>query len=246
MDDAPSDIAARRGGPAAQGCYRVDLPPTPYAEALDLQHRLVAARRQGALACDVALFLEHPPVFTLGRRGGREHITVPPQRLAAAGIDVVPAERGGFITYHGPGQLVVYLICDLRRRRLGIDTLVTAMEEAMIRTAVDAGVAAGRNRRNRGAWIGEAKLGSIGIAVRHGVSFHGLALNVATDLTPFTWIHPCGLADVAMTSLAAAGGAAVPMAAARRSLARHLARALNLAWQPLGMQNLTRLLNGER
>ena len=227
---------------APSDCYRVDLPRTPYAEALALQHRLVAARRDGTLARDAALFLEHPPVFTLGRRGGKEHLTVPPERLAAAGIAVVPAERGGFITYHGPGQLVAYLIVDLRRRRLGVDALVTAMEQAMIGAAAEAHVAAGRDPRNRGVWAGGAKLGSIGLAVRHGISFHGLALNVTTDLTPFGWINPCGLAGVSMTSLAAAGGATVTLAAARRSLADHLAAALGLTWQPLSMDALARML----
>ena len=213
-------------------CCRLDLPLTPYAEALDLQHRLVAMRRDGRLEQDLVLFLEHPAVFTLGRRGGRGDIRVPNEKLAQAGIEVVAAERGGLVTYHGPGQLVAYFVFDLHRRRLGLDTLVTAMEAAMISSAADFGVRAERNPRNRGVWVAAAKLGSIGLAVRRGVSFHGLALNVTTDLGPFEWINPCGMAGVGMTSLAASGGRAVTMEAARRALAAHLAEALDLTWEP--------------
>ena len=216
-------------------CGRLDLPLTPYAEALDLQHRLVAMRQDGSLDRDLVLFLEHPPVFTLGRRGGSDHICVPEEALVEAGIEVVAVERGGLVTYHGPGQLVAYFIFDLHRRRLGLDALVTAMETAMIGTAADFGVRAARSPRNRGVWVGAAKLGSIGLAVRRGISFHGLALNVATDLGPFDWIHPCGMAGVVMTSLAASGGRAVEMEAARSALAGHLAEALDLTWEPFSV-----------
>ncbi len=225
--------AARPEGGAMNRCCRLDLPLTPYAEALDLQHRLVAMRRDGRLEQDLVLFLEHPAVFTLGRRGGRDDIRVPNEKLAQAGIEVVAAERGGLVTYHGPGQLVAYFIFDLQRRRLGLDALVTAMEAAMIGTASQFGIRAGRDPRNRGVWVGSAKLGSIGLAVRRGVSFHGLALNVTTDLGPFEWINPCGMAGVAMTSVAASGGRAVTMEAARKTLAAHLAEALDLTWEPL-------------
>ncbi len=224
-------------GPA-RTCHRIDLPVTAYGPALDLQHRLVAARHGGHLACDPVLFLEHAPVFTLGRRGGMEDLIVPRQRLETAGIAVVAAERGGLITYHGPGQLVVYPILDLKRIGLGVLELVEALEEAMIRTATDFRVEAGRDPRNRGVWAGGKKLGSIGLAVRHGISFHGLALNVNLDLTPFSWVHPCGMAGVAMTSLDACGGTDVSVAGARRSLAAHLASVLNLRWEPLALEDL--------
>jgi len=204
----------------------------------------VSARIDGRLERDTVLFLEHAPVFTLGRRGGLEDLIVPQQRLAAAGISVVPAERGGWITYHGPGQLVVYPILDLRNLHLGVAELVSALEEAMIRTAAEFGIEAGRDDRNRGVWAGGKKLGSIGLAVRHGVSFHGLALNVDPDMAPFSWIHPCGLAGVAMTSLAASGGIAVTMEAAHRRLAGHLESVLNLTLEPLAPEDLDRLAPG--
>ncbi len=177
----------------------------PYGPVHDLQTALVEARRTGALRRNVVLFLEHEPVFTLGRRGGRDHLRVTTGFLERAGVPLVHVERGGDVTYHGPGQLVAYPIVHLPSARLEVVTFVDRLEEVMIRTARDMGVEAVRSPRNRGVWVGGRKLGSVGIAVRRDVSFHGLALNVNPDLTPFQWIHPCGLQGVAMTSLALEG-----------------------------------------
>lgn len=185
-----------------------DLGLTPYGPVHGLQTALVEARRTGALQRNTVLFLEHEPVFTLGRRGGRDHLRVTTRFLEGAGVPLVHVERGGDVTYHGPGQLVVYPIVHLSSARLEVVTFVERLEEVMIRTARDAGVEAVRSPRNRGVWAGWRKLGSVGIAVRRGVSFHGLALNVNPDLTPFEWIHPCGLQGVAMTSLALEGAEA--------------------------------------
>jgi lipoyl(octanoyl) transferase len=173
-------------------CYGVDLPQIDYRDAWGLQSGLVAARREGRLARDLFIFLEHPPVFTLGRRGGRENLVVPESLLEKSGISVVQVERGGNITYHGPGQLVVYPIIDLQAAGLGVTEYVSALETVMIRLAADFGVNAQRDARNRGVWVGNNKLGSIGIAVRRGVSFHGLAFNANLALAPFGWINPCG------------------------------------------------------
>ena len=140
-------------------------------------------------------------MFTLGRRGGLDNLAVPLDFLEKEGIPVIHVERGGDITFHGPGQLVVYPIIDLRAAGLGVADYVTALEEVMIRTAADFQVRAERNRKNRGVWVGNNKLGSIGVAIRRGVSFHGLALNVTTSLAPFSWIRPCGLPDIGITSL---------------------------------------------
>jgi lipoate-protein ligase B len=181
--------------------HAVDLGRMPYPDAWDLQLRLVEARSQGRVDNDVILFVEHPPVFTLGRRGGRENLLVPEEMLRQSGIPIVQVERGGNITYHGPGQLVVYPIVHLPSFGLGVVDMVDRLEEVMIRTCAAWGVEAGRNKLNRGAWVGMKKIGSIGIAVRRGVSFHGLALNVNLDLTPFCWIQPCGLEGVAATSI---------------------------------------------
>ena len=150
----------------------------PYAEAWDLQARLVEARVSGSLPNDVVLVLEHPAVFTLGKRGGRENLLVPEETLARQGIPIVQVERGGNITYHAPGQLVLYPIIHLERAGIKVVDMVDRLEEVMIRTCAEWGIQAGRNPLNRGVWVGMKKIGAIGIAVRRGVSFHGMALNV--------------------------------------------------------------------
>jgi len=206
--------------PKRRQCYSVDLPTVEYQEAWDLQRSLVAARKNGIIPRDIVLFLEHQPVFTLGRRGGLDNLAVPLDFLEKVGIPIVHVERGGDITFHGPGQLVVYPIIDLRAAGLGVADYVTALEEVMIRIAADFQLRAERNRKNRGVWVGNNKLGSIGVAVRRGVSFHGLALNVNTSLAPFSWIHPCGLSDIGMTSLGRELSREVSMDQVRAS-ARH-------------------------
>ena len=150
----------------------------PYAEAWDLQARLVEARVSGSLPNDVVLVLEHPAVFTLGKRGGRENLLVPEETLTRQGIPIVQVERGGNITYHAPGQLVLYPIIHLERAGIKVVDMVDRLEEVMIRTCAEWGIQAGRNPLNRGVWVGMKKIGAIGIAVRRGVSFHGMALNV--------------------------------------------------------------------
>ncbi|BBO83677.1 octanoyltransferase [Desulfosarcina ovata subsp. sediminis] len=206
----------------------IDLPPTDYQQAMDLQLAVVAAKTGGRLDADVILCLEHPRVFTLGRRGGRENLCVSDDFLARKGIRVMPTDRGGNITYHGPGQLVVYPIIHLSRRRLKVVEFVSALEQAMIRTAGHWNIAAGTDPLNRGVWLNGDKLGSIGITVRRGVSFHGLALNVNTEMEPFGWINPCGLQKVRMTSIAQHLETPVPMEEARRVMAGHLADCLGL------------------
>ncbi len=192
-----------------------------YTRALSLQRDIAAAKHRGGIEEDFLLMLEHLPVFTLGRRGGRENLTVSEAFLAEQGIPVVQIERGGNITYHGTGQLVLYPIVSLARRQLSVTGFVENLESVMIRIAADFGVEAVRDARNRGVWVKDAKLGSIGINIRHGVAFHGLALNVTTDLAPFTWIHPCGLSGVSVTSLAAEAGPMVTMAKAREAARTH-------------------------
>jgi len=189
----------------------IQLPPVNYRDAWKLQTDLVAARWDRRLDTDVILMLEHPPVFTLGRRGGMGNLTVPESVLKERGIQVIQVERGGDITFHGPGQLVVYPIIDLVSARLGVADYVGMLEEVIIQVAADWGITAGRNPLNRGVWVGNSKLASIGIAVRRGVSFHGVALNVDLALEPFDWIHPCGLRGIGMTSLKKELGESVPM-----------------------------------
>lgn len=200
----------------------VDLGLIDYAAAYSLQLALVERRRSGGEVDDLFLVTEHPPTFTLGRRGGRENLMVTEEFLATRQIPLVHIERGGDITYHGPGQLVLYPILHLRQAGLSVAEYVYCLEEVMIRLAAASGVAAGRDARNHGVWVGEKKLGSVGIAIRHGVTFHGLALNVGIDLTPFSWVNPCGLTGVRMTTLCRESGRALTMTEVKDNLLSNL------------------------
>lgn len=213
-----------------------------FRKAHALQHRLIEARHGKSLARDVVLFLEHPPVFTLGRRGGGGNLIVSEAFLRERGIEVVPVERGGDITFHGPGQLVVYLVMDLKARKLAIPAFVDILETLMIKTARDFDVEAGRDCRNRGIWVKGRKLGSIGIAIRHGITFHGVALNVNTDLTHFQWIHPCGLQGVSASSLAAEKNVRLDMADIKKRLRIHLQCSFNAAFKTVSPDTLYQLL----
>ena len=199
-----------------------DLGLVPYAAAHRLQLDLVGRRIAGALDRDLFLLVEHPLVFTLGRHADRGHLGLSEAVLRERGAELARIERGGEVTCHNPGQLVVYPIVHLRQARLPVRDHVERLEEVMLRIASDQGVVAGRDPRNRGVWKGGRKLGSVGVAVRHGVAFHGLALNVANDLEPFTWINPCGLAGVTMTSLAIESGRPHALAEVRTSCCRAL------------------------
>jgi len=205
-------------------CLAVDFPVLDYPAAWQLQTRLVEMRHLGRLGHDVLLTLEHPPVMTVGRRGLDNDLLVPESTLAEQGISLHRIERGGLITYHGPGQLIIYPIFDLRACGLRLTEFVQGLEEIMLRIAADFGVRAQREESNRGVFAQGRKLGSLGVAVRRGVTFHGLALNVNVDLAPFQLITPCGLAGIHMTSLALESEVEVDMAEVRRSALDHLSR----------------------
>ncbi len=199
-------------------CLWVDLGQTDYRRALDLQLQIVNRKIKDRAWPDMVLSLEHTPVFTLGRRGGKENLTVSESFLDQKGINIIPTDRGGNITFHGPGQLVVYPIIDLRMRGFKVVDFVCGMEKVMVKTAGQWGISAAGDRVNRGVWIGGAKLGSIGITVRRGISFHGMALNINTDLTPFSWINPCGFDNIVMTSLKKECSRTIPMEKAREAV----------------------------
>ena len=205
-----------------KGWLYVEMPLTAYQQALKLQHKLLAAVKENRIYSGVVLALEHTPVFTLGRRGGRENLRVSEDFLKATGIDVIQVERGGNITFHGPGQLVIYPIINLNALQLGVADLVTGLEEVMIRTAAAWDITAQRNPANRGVWVGNCKLGSIGIAVKRSISFHGLSLNVNTDLGPFQWINPCGLQDVSITSMQKELSKPIKMDQVRQAMAANM------------------------
>jgi lipoate-protein ligase B len=220
----------------------LDLDRLDYKEALELQYRLVAARNTRVLEKDILLLLEHPAVFTLGRRGGLENLTVSREFLQKTGIPVIQVERGGNITYHGPGQLIAYPIIDLDAMRMDVDRYVEHLEEIMIRTAREFDVQAHRNALNRGIWMGNNKMGSIGIAIRKGVSFHGLALNITVALEPFNWINPCGLDQIGITSIQKESGQAVSMAIVRQVFIKHITAVFNIGLVAAGRDEVEQII----
>ncbi len=193
--------------------HLLHLGRVPYAQALEIQRRVVEARKQQLIG-DTLLLLEHPPVLTLGRNARRSNILASDQHLAQKGVEVHEINRGGDVTYHGPGQLVGYPIVDLRgdlpgKRgpHLGPVDFVRLLEEVLIRTCGDFGVLTQRICKRTGVWtiaggsIPEKKVAAIGVHVSQGVTSHGFALNVSTDLRDFNWIVPCGISDRDVTSL---------------------------------------------
>lgn len=202
----------------------VDLGLTDYAATYNLQLKLVKKRRHGSLEDDLFLVTEHPGTFTLGRSGGRQNLIVSEEFLRQNDIPLVHIERGGDITYHGHGQLVIYPIIHLRQAGITVVEYVDYLEELMIRLAAASGVVATRDSRNRGVWVGGKKLGSVGIAVRQGICFHGLALNVNIGLEPFSWVNPCGLTGVQMTTLSGESGREVTLEDVKNDLASQLGR----------------------
>ena len=169
---------------------------------------------------DQVWLLEHPPVYTLGTAGRREHVHAPGR------IPVIATDRGGQVTYHGPGQAVAYVLVDLRRRGLGVRGIVRRLEQAVIDAVADAGVAATRRPRAPGVYVGDAKLAAVGLRVRRGCTYHGIAVNVDLELGPFRGIDPCGYAGLAVTRLRDLGVSWTVEETGRRvarALAGHLA-----------------------
>jgi len=181
----------------------------PYPEAWALQNRLADARRAG-LAPDTLILLEHPHTYTIGRSGTRDHVFLTESELAARGITCLDVDRGGDVTYHGPGQLVGYPIFDIGPQP-DVGRYLRNLEDCLIETLADFGIAAGRLSGYTGVWIGDRKIAAIGVKVSQGVTTHGFALNVSTDLSLFTHILPCGIPDKGVTSMALEVGRAPAM-----------------------------------
>ena len=171
-----------------------------YQDGLDLQGERIAQHKAQEIP-DTLILLEHPHVFTLGRNARRENLLVSPDWLQKAGVQLFETDRGGDITYHGPGQLVGYPIFDLTRHRRDIAWYMRSVEEALIRLAADYGIKAARIPGVTGVWLGNEKLAALGVHVSRWITSHGFALNVNTDLRYFRWIVPCGIPDKGVTSL---------------------------------------------
>ena len=199
-----------------------------YRTAWERQHQLVAARAADGVP-DTLLLLEHPAVITLGRGTKESSLPVDPGALRARGIDVFEIERGGDVTYHGPGQLVGYPIIDLQRHKPDLHWYLRELEAMLIAALGTLGIRAERNTGYTGVWTGGRKIASIGIHVRQWVTWHGFALNVSTDLSPFSLIVPCGIPDVVMTSVAKERGEPVAMEEVREAVTASFARTFALS-----------------
>lgn len=200
------------------------LGQVPYAEGLELQRALVEERRDGRIP-DTLLLLQHPHVVTIGvKKEGRSHILATPERLSSLGVEVFETGRGGDVTYHGPGQLVGYPIVDLNPDRRDVHRYVRDLEEVMIRVCAGYGVTSGRVQGFSGAWVGDTKIGAIGVRISRWITSHGFAFNVTTDVAFFDLIVPCGIADRGVTSLAKAIGRAPELIEVEDRFVDHFAR----------------------
>ncbi|HKU67879.1 MAG TPA: lipoyl(octanoyl) transferase LipB [Candidatus Baltobacteraceae bacterium] len=208
----------------------LDLGLRSYRDVWDLQHRLHEGVRGGEEP-ETWIFVEHPPVVTLGRKAKEENLLLSREALAARGVDVVQIERGGDVTYHGPGQLVVYPIRRLERFR-EVVPLVRALEGAVIDACAQFGVAAERWSEHAGVWVGRNQICAVGLAVQKMTTLHGIALNVSTQLGYDTLINPCGLTDRGLTSLSRETGRAVSVAQAKPIVQAALSKAFGITFLP--------------
>lgn len=208
----------------------LDLGYRRYQAAFAIQEQALQARLAGRLS-SLVIIQENPPTFTIGRAGTTANLLVPPAELAARGVEVIEASRGGDVTYHGPGQLIASPLLYLGDLGLNANQYLHRLEEVLFVVLASYGLIAKRREGYPGAWLGPAKVGAVGIGVRHGYTFHGLSLNVNLDLTPFTWINPCGVPAMPVTSMQATLGRSVSLA--------HVSERLREALKAVFCLNLT-------
>jgi lipoate-protein ligase B len=189
-------------------CLAGYLGVVPYDLALRLQQALLSARAEGLIP-DVLLLLQHPPTFTLGRFKGKEDIIIPREMLTREGIAVFDTNRGGSVTYHGPGQLIGYPILNLKEKGMGVRRYIWSLEEVIIRLLHTMGIQGHRVADHHGVWVGDKKICSVGVNINRHISTHGFAINVGNDLRYFQYIRPCGLASEVMTSVSELSGCSV-------------------------------------
>ena len=219
----------------------VRLGTMSYAEALETQRAAARARIAGEIPEDLLLLVEHPPVVTLGRSAKDGHLLASPALLAARGVEVFEVERGGDVTFHGPGQLVGYPIIDLKRHKRDLHWYLRRVEEALIVGLADYGIAGERSAGYTGVWTQGRKIASIGVHARDWVTWHGFALNVSTDLAFFDLIVPCGISGVTMTSIERETGRPVAMEGVEHAVANAFGGVFGLSAESRGMAVLTEL-----
>jgi lipoyl(octanoyl) transferase len=239
--------------PVTKNCWVADLGLVPYAPACELQRELVEARKANAIP-DVLLFCEHPHVITLGRNGKREHLRASDRLLAQMQVEFHATDRGGDITYHGPGQIVGYPVLDLAEHRRDIRWYVEQLEETMIRATADYEIRARRVDGKHGIWVrssngpveADEKLAALGVHLSRWVTSHGFAYNVSTDLRYFDLIVPCGIQDARSTSLERILGRAVETAEAKARLSAHFADVFGYSLKSVSREELDATLGRRR
>ena len=220
-------------------CRVYHLGRLPYRRAWELQRALVARRKAGEIP-DTLLLLEHPPVITLGRNGHRRHLLSSPETLQEQGIEFVETDRGGDITYHGPGQLIGYPILDLSLIRKDVAWYVRTLEEVLIRAAADFRIRAGRREKLTGVWVDGCKLAAIGVRISRWITSHGFALNVETDLGSFQHIVPCGISSCPVTSFRELLGNRADLGQVRERVTQHMGELFGLRMQAAAPEQLQR------
>ena len=208
-------------------CNVENIGVVDYVDGLRQQRERVAARKSGVIP-DTLLLLEHPHVYTLGRNAKKENLLISVEQLAARGAQVFEIDRGGDVTYHGPGQLVGYPILDLAKHRRDIAWYMRSLEEVLLEVAGDYGIRAERLAGAPGVWVGNDKLAAMGVHISRWVTSHGFAFNVNTDLRYFDWIVPCGLHDKGVTSLQKLLGRPVEMEEVAGRIVQHFGRVFEL------------------
>jgi lipoate-protein ligase B len=220
-------------------CWWVDLGRRDYVSAWELQRRLVSQRQNGEIP-DILLFVEHPPTYTLGRNGKREHLLVGPAGLDAVGAAFIETDRGGDITFHGPGQVVGYPILDLKRWATDVHAYVRALEEVILGSLRPFGITATREPGLTGVWHPAGKIAAIGVRISRWVTSHGFALNVSTDLEYFRRIVPCGIAGRQVSSMASILDQPVSIPRVRQELARSFGSVFSRTMTSVGEAELYR------
>jgi lipoate-protein ligase B len=216
----------------------LNLDTIPYEEAFDLQKRLVEMRSQDNIN-DILILLEHPPVFTVTRKATLKNVLASPDELKEKGISLCKTNRGGDITYHGPGQLVGYPIMDLKEHGKDLHKYIRNIEEMIIKLLRDYDISAHRDKNNPGVWVGKEKIAAIGIAVKSSwTTMHGFSLNINPDLNHYSLIVPCGITDKGVTSLSKLLGKSVSQKEVRERLIQHFQEVFNVITKSISIEEI--------
>ncbi|WP_319759120.1 lipoyl(octanoyl) transferase LipB [Maridesulfovibrio sp.] len=220
-----------------QSALLLNFSISDYMEIFQLQKDLLALKKQGLIP-DVVIMLEHSPCFTIGRSGSLDHLLVDNQVLSRQNITVHDTSRGGDITYHGPGQLVCYPIISLEGEQRDLHAYARKMEEVMIRTLSTFDIKAGRKQQFPGVWVGDRKIGAMGIAVRNWITMHGISLNVCPDLEHFSYIIPCGITSYGVTSMSEVMGEPIHVENVRNEMRKQFSAVFDMPLQPTTLKNI--------